>query len=159
MENTEPNEFDGHKKKLETSKKYKYDELIDIDIDKKTTENQAGVYAAWREGDDKPIYIGKATDLKKRILKRADAHFKGKRSNDQFSTYVFDEFLLNTPDVSEAIQKLHNAERSGRFNSLTQAWIRSNISFSVSRCNNYDDVENELRKTMDPLLNSLAKKI
>ncbi len=107
-----------------------------------------GLYSAWLNDDLKRcFYVGIAyKELKKRIRD----HFSGSRGSDQFCLYVYDTCIypIRTPGMT-----------TKEVNRLTKQWVRDHIRFRVfekqAGKKELQGIETELRKRMQPTLNSL----
>lgn len=112
--------------------------------------NASGIYTAWLEGEKRCFYVGKASNLYKRIRD----HFSGQRGGDQFCLYVYDAYVHGERSCSDTnITSL-------QLNNLTRDWIRKHIKFRYIEIpkEEISQTETRLRDKLCPILNPLSKK-
>ena len=112
--------------------------------------NVSGIYTAWLEGEKRCFYVGKASDLYKRIRD----HFSGQRGGDQFCLYVYDAYVQGERSRSDTnITSL-------QLNNFTRDWIRKHIKFRYVEIlkEEISQTETRLRDKLCPILNPLSKK-
>lgn len=112
--------------------------------------NTSGIYTAWLEGEKRCFYVGKASNLYKRIR----GHFSGQRGGDQFCLYVYDTYVHHEHYRSNT--NLTTLQK----NNLTRDWIREHIKFRYFEIPNEEisQAETRLRDKLCPILNPLSRK-
>lgn len=103
---------------------------------------ESGIYAAWLNGNQPCLYVGKADRLRSRLR----SHYSGQRGGDQFCLYVYDQhiFPLRSSGLSTA-----------QINALTSRWIRANVRFRWIEVPEQElrGCETYLCKAWQPILN------
>lgn len=104
--------------------------------------SKSGVYTAWWKGNQNCLYVGKASNLRSRIV----SHYSGQRGSDQFCLYVYDNFVHDQRPKGLTTQKV---------NKITSKWIRDNVNFKIITLpeNETNEVEVLFRKHWKPVLN------
>lgn len=104
----------------------------------------SGIYSAWI-GEDTCFYVGKATQLGKRI----SSHYSGQRGSNQFCLYVYDVYVFSVRPLGLTTSQVNN---------LTKTWIRENVKFRYLQINEseLDLYERGIIQRWQPTLNSLS---